>query len=182
MGFVFRVEAALFFLAPRRRPFLFMESGTWPCPASRHWHVVQLPGPGRGAPTVLGAPPNMCHLLLFLGGLIVGEGLVCSYCLLSIAYCLFAVLARALPAVVLAVARAAVLALALLAPVLAVVRAAVLAQALLAPVLALPWGLFRNPALTTAKTVVLHAAASTAASVCVLVSLPAIYAYCHRAC
>jgi hypothetical protein len=30
---------------------------------------------------VLGAPPNMCHLRLFLGGLVVGEGLVCSFLL-----------------------------------------------------------------------------------------------------
>jgi hypothetical protein len=36
-------------------------------PANSHWYVAQLPGPGRGAPSVLGAPPSMCHLLLFLG-------------------------------------------------------------------------------------------------------------------
>jgi hypothetical protein len=53
-------------------------------------------------------------------------------------------------------------------PVLALARAAVLALALLAPVLALLWGLFRIPALTTAKPVVLVVAASTAASVCAL--------------
>jgi hypothetical protein len=84
-----------------------------------------------------------------------------------------AVLALVLLAPVLAVARAAVPALVLLAPVLAVARAAVLALVLLAPVLALPchgpWGFFRSlPALNTAKPVVLLAAGSTAACVCVL--------------
>jgi hypothetical protein len=51
--------------------------------------VAQLPLPGQGAPSSLstvcgaaasprpkGAPPNMHHLLLFLGGLVVEEGLV----------------------------------------------------------------------------------------------------------
>jgi hypothetical protein len=47
--------------------FSGLESGTWSCPVSRHWHVVQLPGPGRGAPSVLGAPPNMCHLFFVSG-------------------------------------------------------------------------------------------------------------------
>ena len=48
-------------------PFCGLASGTWSAPASRHWYVVQLPGPGRGAPSVLGAPPNMCHLLFVSG-------------------------------------------------------------------------------------------------------------------
>jgi hypothetical protein len=43
------------------------------------------PRPGRAAPSVLGAPPNMCHLLQFLGGLIAGGGLlVCSFLLSSV--------------------------------------------------------------------------------------------------
>jgi hypothetical protein len=79
-----------------------------------------------------------------------------------------AVPALPLLAPVLAVARTAVIAPALPAVVLAVSRAAVLALPLLAPVVALPRGLFRSPARLAAKPKVLLAAASTAGCVCVL--------------
>jgi hypothetical protein len=66
----------LYFWNPARRHLLVSSQPPLVCGAA-------LPGPGRGAPSVLGAPPRMCHLLLFLGGLIAGEGLVCSFLLSS---------------------------------------------------------------------------------------------------
>jgi hypothetical protein len=93
-------------------------------------------GPGatavgkRDLEQLLGCCWGFCRLLATVYWL-----LSIGYWLLSVVYCLFAVLSPALPAPVLAVARAAVLALVLLAPVLAVARAAAPDLVLLATVL-----------------------------------------------
>jgi hypothetical protein len=106
-----------------------------------------------------------CDQVLASASQMPAAGACCSLFELLCVLILAAVLAPVFDAPVVAAGRAPVLAVALPEPVLAVARAAVLALVLLAPVLALP---FRSPVLTTAKPVVLLAAASTAASVCVL--------------
>ena len=43
---------------------------------SRHWYAAQLPIPGLGAPSVHGAPPNICRSLWFCFRVVFGRFLI----------------------------------------------------------------------------------------------------------